>query len=65
MMTFLKTIKAKPNVSFRLHQNTNICAIAGKAIPIADKQKAPTSEINNSKFGIAAASITKTNSLNC
>lgn len=59
MIIFLKTIKAKPNVSCRLFQNTNICAIAGKAIPMADKQKAPTSEMNNSKFGIAAAIITE------
>lgn len=57
MITFLKIMNAlaKPHVVFqRATQSKN----AGNKMPNADRDKAPTNEINRSKFGIATAIIT-------
>ena len=39
-------------------QKAQICIIAGKAIPRADKHNAPNKEMNNSSSGITAARTT-------
>lgn len=52
---FFKTTIEKRILSPRWHQKTKISTTAGNAIPIVDKQNAPINDINNSKFGIAAA----------
>lgn len=58
MIVFTKTMRAfwKPVVVFQCTKNS---IRAGKARPRADKQRAPNSEMNSSKLGIATASRTE------
>lgn len=43
---------------FELYKWTQISIAAGNASPNAERQSAPKSEMNNSRFGIATASKT-------
>ena len=58
MIVFFNTIQAldKP---CRWCQYVHVWIKAGKAIPRADKQRAPNKEMNSSRFGIATAKRTK------
>lgn len=57
MITFLKIINAleKPDVVCQRARHSNN---AGNRMPNADRDNAPTSEMNKSKFGIATAIMT-------